>query len=116
MNYCRACGKTVHETAASCPHCGAVRRVIKPAVLTTHGNGPIWTSITGMVFGILPVVASFQPKDWNKDEAVGLGLFAVVALVFGSISLAHRHRGRGIAIAAVVLGAIGLMAAIGSQN
>ena len=65
---------------------------------------------------MLPVVALFQPKDWNKDEATGLGLFAVIALVFGAISLAQRHRGRGMAIAALVLGAIGLLAAIASQN
>lgn len=116
MNYCRACGKTVHETAASCPHCGAVQRAVTPVMLTTHGREPIWTSITGMVFGILPMVALLEPKDWNRDEAVGLGLFAVIALVFGGISLTQRHRSRGMAIAAVVLGAIGLLAAIGSQN
>ncbi|MCW4742500.1 zinc-ribbon domain-containing protein, partial [Escherichia coli] len=23
MVYCRGCGKEIHETAKSCPHCGA---------------------------------------------------------------------------------------------
>lgn len=115
MNYCKACGKTIHETAPNCPHCGAVQHAIKAAVLTTNGLGPVWTSITGMVFGLLPIVALFDPNELNKDEAAGLGLFAVVALVLGGISLVRRHRGKGMAIAAVALGAIGLLAVIGSQ-
>lgn len=69
-----------------------------------------------MVFSIIPIVASFDPNDWNKNEAAGAGLFAIVALVLGGISLIHRHRGRGMAIAAVALGVIGLLAAIGSQT
>ncbi len=26
MVFCRGCGKQIHETAASCPHCGAPQR------------------------------------------------------------------------------------------
>lgn len=26
--YCRGCGKEIHETARSCPHCGAIVSVI----------------------------------------------------------------------------------------
>lgn len=116
MNFCKACGKTVHETATSCPHCGAVQHPAKPAALTTHGQGPIWTSITGLACGILPVLSAFAPKDWGKEEALGAAMFATVALVLGGISVAKHHRGRGMAIAALVLGVIGLLLAIGSQS
>ena len=116
MNFCKACGKTVHETAANCPHCGAVQTPLKPAMLTTHGQGPIWTSITGMVCGIVPVMSSFDAADWDKEKALGAVLFAVIALVLGGISVAKHHRGRGMAIAALVMGVVGLLLAIGSQN
>lgn len=114
MNFCKACGKTVHETATNCPHCGAVQTPLKPAVLTTHGHGPIWTSITGMACGILPVLSALAPKAWTKEETSGAFLFATVALVLGGISIAKHHRGRGMAIAALVLGVIGLLLAIDS--
>lgn len=26
--YCRGCGKQIHETARSCPHCGAINSVV----------------------------------------------------------------------------------------
>ena len=116
MNYCKACGKTVHETAISCPHCGAVEHPTKPAVLTTHGNEPIWTSITGLVFGVFPSVSMLAAEAWNREQAIGEGIFAIAAMVFGGISLAKHHRGRGVAIAALVLGVIGLLFAIGPQN
>ena len=116
MNDCKACGKTVHETAISCPHCGAVEQSAKPAVLTTHGNGPIWISVTGLVFGVFPSISMLAPEAWTREQAMGEAIFAIAALVFGSISLAKHHRGRGMAVAALVLGVIGLLFVVGSQN
>jgi uncharacterized membrane protein YhaH (DUF805 family) len=31
MVFCRGCGKEIHETAATCPHCGAQQTVSTPA-------------------------------------------------------------------------------------
>ena len=116
MNYCKACGKTVHETAANCPHCGAVQYTIKPAALSTHSQGPIWTSITGLTCGLFPIMAAMSEKDWSKEEAGGAVLFATIASVLGGLSIAKHHRGRGMAIAALVLGVIGFLLAVGSQT
>lgn len=32
MVFCRGCGKEIHETAPSCPHCGAPQHVIASGV------------------------------------------------------------------------------------
>ena len=112
MNFCRACGKTVHETAASCPHCGAVQPSLVPRALSTGASGPIWTSITGLVLGTLPTLSLFTPAEWTPNQAIGAAMFAIGALVFGGISVAKQHRGRGMAITALVMGGIGLLAAI----
>ena len=43
-------------------------------------------------------------------------MFAITAMIFAGISLAKHHRGRSMAIAALVLGVIGLLVAIGSKS
>ena len=93
-----------------------MQHLLKPTALTTHSHGQIWTSITGLVFGILPMLALVERQNWNKDEAAVLTLFAITSLVFGGISLSQHLRGRGMAIAATALGFVGLLAAIGSQS
>lgn len=112
MNFCKACGKNVHETASSCPHCGAVQIPLIPKALSTSSSGPIWTSITALVLGTLPILSMFAPAEWTPEQAIGAAMFATGALVFGGISVAKHHRGRGMAIAALVMGVIGLLAAI----
>ena len=42
MVFCRGCGKEIHETAVSCPHCGAVQHVT--AKLHKNQSGTIWLS------------------------------------------------------------------------
>lgn len=116
MNYCKACGKTVRETVLHCPHCGAVPHVVKLDALETYSHWPIWTSITGLVFGVLPLVSMLAPEAWTREQTTGAAMFAIAALVFGSLSLTKHHRGRCMAVAALVLGVIGLLLAIGSQN
>ena len=116
MNYCKACGKTVHETAPCCTHCGLVQYGVTPSALATHSHGPIWTSINGMVFGVLALVSILAPEESNREQANGEAMFAIAAAVFSSFSFPKHRRGRGIAIAALVLGVIGLLLAIGSQN
>lgn len=95
MLHCRACGKQIHETAASCPGCGAVQAAgssttekrILPAFLLCFFLGflglhrfyvgKVGTGIlmlcTGGVFGILwlidfvsILIGSFKDKAGNK--------------------------------------------------
>lgn len=46
---------------------------------------------------------------------MGMVMFAVAAIALAGVGLARQERGRGMSIAALVLGVIGLLGAIGSQ-
>ncbi len=41
MVYCSACGKQIHESAPTCPGCGAPQQVARPAVATVPVVAPV---------------------------------------------------------------------------
>ncbi len=112
MIFCRGCGKQIHETAPTCPHCGSVQQ-LAATTLQEIGNAPIWMSITSMVLGIVVALTFFDDSGWDKNTILGVGLFACAGLVFGVISLNKKMAGRGMAITGVVLSSIGLLAVLG---
>ena len=45
MIFCRGCGKEIHETASTCPHCGAPQGITPQATRNTpNESGPITES------------------------------------------------------------------------
>ena len=113
MSYCRGCGHQIHETAISCPQCGAMQSAHSAHPTPTAADGSMWLPVPALVCGLLPVLGLFAPEELDKEQALGMLLFATTAVVLGSVSLARQKRGKGMAIAGVVLGGIGLLAAIG---
>lgn len=106
----------MHETAAHCPHCGAVQHALPTLLPTTstQTSGLLWMAIIGVVLGIYPLLAYFGTPVWTRSHALGSAVFAVAALVLGCISTAKQHRWRGVGIAAVVLSVISLLVALTS--
>lgn len=116
MSYCTGCGHQIHETAPTCPQCGAVQRATKSASLAAQqAQGTLWLPVPALVCGLIPVLALFDPHRPTHEQVLGMVMFAVVALVLAGIGLARQPCGRGMSIAALVLGVIGLLGAIGSQ-
>ena len=113
MSYCRGCGHQIHETAISCPQCGALQAQHNTHSQQVSADGSLWLPVPALICGLIPVLGLLAPEEPDKDQVLGIFLFAATAIVFGSISLARQKRGKGIAIAGVVLGGIGLLAAIG---
>lgn len=113
MVFCRGCGREIHDTALSCPHCGATQTTVSIAV-DTSSNGTPWMAIASMVLGIVIFLALFSDSSsWNASETSGLGLFSVIGLALGIISLNATKAGKNMAIAGIVLACIGGLAAIG---
>lgn len=115
MTYCTSCGHQIHETAPSCPQCGAVQQAAPSISRAAElAQGTLWLPVPALICSLIPVAALFDPNDWDHDTATGAVLFAVIALVLAGIGLARQQRGRGMLIAALVLGVLGLLGAIGS--
>lgn len=112
MLFCRCCGKEIHETALSCPHCGGVQNstVISVAQLP---DGAFWVPITSMVLGIICALALFDDSQWDRDTILGLSISSVTGFIFGVISLNKQKTGKGMAITGVILSSISLLALAG---
>ena len=122
MSYCRACGHQIHETALSCPQCGAVQAPGHHAQPAQSNHGPdtplpgtLWLPIPALVCSAIPLLALFDPNGWDQDQLLGSFLFITAATVLASVSLAKQTRGKGMAIAALVMAAIALLGTCGTR-
>lgn len=110
MAFCRGCGKEIHESAPTCPHCGATQAV--PS--STESK---WMAITASALGALVFLASISFSGQDKpstDEIVGAFIFAIPSIVLAAISLNHRRWGKPWAITAIVLSALGILITAGT--
>lgn len=111
MIHCRGCGQTIHETALNCPHCGATQAALPlPAP-----PGTLWLPVPALVCGIVAVLGAFGADATDRDAVAGVGLFGAIALILAVVSLARQPRGRGVAIAGLILGIVAVLAAVGSR-
>ncbi|KPX28755.1 MULTISPECIES: DUF4190 domain-containing protein [Pseudomonas syringae group] len=112
MVFCRGCAKEIHETALSCPQCGASQISAIPAKQLRDAGSP-WMAITSLVLSIVCTLALFDDGEWDLDTIVGLGMFSITGLVLGVISINKKKPGNGLAIAGTVLSAVSLLIFIG---
>ncbi|CAM3769068.1 hypothetical protein D3C76_741290 [compost metagenome] len=111
MVFCRGCAKEIHETAPSCPQCGAPQYL--PATSQPASQPSPWMGITSLILGILCGLSLFDDSDWDRDTLLGLGLFALTGLVLGTLSIVNKKPGSNMAIAGAALSGISLFVYIG---
>jgi len=111
--FCRYCGKEIHESAVSCPGCGAVQSVQQVRSAATP-EASSWMAIASLVTGILGMLTLLDESIWDMETVVGVVvMFACPAAIWGIWTLAERRSGRGMAIAGVVMSAIVFVACVG---
>lgn len=112
MIFCRGCGKEIHETAPTCPHCGAMQ-----AAPISQFNK--WMAITSAVLGAVTLLASFGLRDSSQhsaDDVAGVFVFAIPSIILAAISLSQRRWGKPWSITAIVLAVFGILIAAGAQT
>jgi hypothetical protein len=114
MIFCRGCGKQIHETAPTCPGCGAVQDAVPVATGTPAASTGHWMSITSLVAGIFCLLCTFDDSGWDRDEVTGFLLVLITSVALGALSLGQRKAGKRMAVAGVVVSAIALLLFLGS--
>jgi uncharacterized membrane protein len=112
MVYCRCCGKEIHESAPACPQCGGLQNAKMPAAAKGKEPG-LWMPITALICAILDVLALMDDKLPDRDETVGLVMFGIVGIMFGSVSIRNQSAGKKMAITAVILSVLSIVVVIG---
>ena len=105
MVFCRGCGKEIHETAPTCPHCGAPQR---GALSTASARGAImltiWAAVWSLVFFglelffITVVVNAANPTEFEAatkraTDVLGPGVFLVAIVLGVALSIAGKLPG-----------------------
>jgi hypothetical protein len=76
--------------------------------------GILWMPITSMTIGIICALSVFDDSQWDSDQICGGVLIIGTGLTFGIVCLAKKFKkGRGMAIAGVVLNSIALIVTLG---
>jgi hypothetical protein len=113
MVFCRGCGKEIHDSAPMCPHCGAPQTATSIAADASLDSTP-WMAIASMVLGIICFLALIgDDSGWDASQISGLGLFSLIGLALGIISLNATKVGKKMAITGIVLTCIAGLAALG---
>jgi hypothetical protein len=76
-------------------------------------GGTYGLPIPSLVLGIICVLALLDDSPWDSDTLAGGYMFAIAGLVLGIISVARQAKGRGMAIAGIVMCSITLLALVG---
>lgn len=113
MVFCRGCAKELHETAVTCPQCGAGQITSATLPLPPANADSPWMAIISLVLSIVCTLALFDDSEWDTETIQGLGLFSVIALILGIITINTKRPGYGMAIAGTVLSGVSLLIFVG---
>ncbi|MBL0089747.1 MAG: zinc ribbon domain-containing protein [Ideonella sp.] len=114
MIFCRACGKQHHETATSCPHCGAIQ-LGAVATPTSQGTNALWLAVTSLFLGLFCLICLLDDSKWDRDQVIGLLFTVAASSVLGAISISQKRSGKRMAIAGIALSMLSLLMFLGTH-
>ena len=118
---CPLCKEEIHWEAIKCKHCKTVLVNGGPMEgatdQSTSNPGTLWLPIPSLCLGIFAFLASIGSDAGTIDNDTFIGgiIFSFAAIILGSISISKQSKGKGMAIAGIVLGAIGFLIFLGLQ-
>jgi len=112
MVFCRGCAHQLHESAHTCPQCGAPQFAV-PAKTQTSGSQSPWLGITSLILGIICLLALFDDSAWDNESLFGLSMMASLSLILGIVGINQSKTTNGLAIAGVVMSGVSLICYLG---
>ena len=103
---CPFCGEEISKNAIKCKHCKSML-----TLNTTYQKGSIGFSIAALIISIFFLLGTMATDSDYKNTGVGILIFNILPLVFGIIGL--NKRGKGMAIASLIIVSISSLIAIG---
>ena len=96
MVFCRGCGKEIHESAPTCPHCGAQQVNVaelgkRRSVAKLIGWGLVWTAVFWVVSLMLAgmVAGMLDPERGNAAGAEAgqrfAGIFLLISIFLSTV-------------------------------
>lgn len=113
FQYCRACGNRTHESALSCPSCGAVSNLRTGAAGLRSAHGTLWLPVPALITGLVSFLTLFDDSEWDTQTYLGVFTVGLAGLVLGSYGASSQALGRGMSIAGIVLAVLGLLGLVG---
>jgi len=133
--FCPSCGvQAISDSAPFCTQCGSPLRASaystiteqRPSVQVNVINAPhtgvkaspefrgsYGLPIPSMIIGIVFALGIFDNSRWDSDTINGAAAFCILGLVLGIVSVCRQQKGRGMAVAGIVLSSIGLLSVVG---
>lgn len=90
MIFCRGCGKEIHESAVSCPHCGAPQSSASADLgkKNSKARKPMWVKILIVIFALLAFVIAKSSYQGYKREHPGTGTATAQSDEFAELAAA----------------------------
>jgi hypothetical protein len=103
MIHCRGCGQAIHESASSCPKCGAVQ--FGPAPTSARH----WMALVSLVLSIFLLLGSLEAETVDTDVLVGTYVLGLVSAGLGAVSLHLKRPGQSMAVIGITLTVLSLL-------
>jgi hypothetical protein len=118
MIFCHGCGKQIHESAPTCPQCGAVQPAAQgpQIVQRTNSVSGLWVPGISITLGAVTLITVLGDSTLDEDTLVGLGIFSFVGIVLGFIGLGIGRSYRNLAVAGLLVSALALLCTLGSAT
>lgn len=94
MIFCRGCGKEIHESAVTCPHCGAAQSSAQKIVSNRVGKSKSTAGILGIFLGGFGIHRFYLGQWWGVFYLLfcWTGVPSVIGLVEGIVFLSKSDQ------------------------
>lgn len=74
-----------------------------------------WLPIPSFILSVFAILSTFDIDNWTYDTNLGFAIFIIMALILSIVSVSTQEKGKGLAIASIVLSILSILIFIGNS-